>query len=1348
MLPSRSIPATVLIVALAGADPAAAGYRGGEILEHTAALEGVPPGVRVFRVYARFSAPTDQLLAVGGIEGVGPVSFATDCVGGLHNAGGPLAGLKAEDFPAAPVAPSWDTWITIGGDDGATQQTDYPQRFLDSDGVHAVVGGSAFFDDDAGWFDADPGSPTHPDREGRVLVAQLAVADGCCSLAFTACVKWQPAPGLPVYDLLEVEAFIDCPGSGACCLGAACVVDDSAGCAALGGTHLGPGTVCDGSFCAGACCLPGGSCMLADVNACAATGGIYLGDALACADVVCPAAPACPSDLDGDRVTGFDDLVLMLADWGACPPDCPADLDGDDVVAFGDLVLLLAQWGPCEAASTGACCLAGEACAALDAFACIAMEGLWLGTGLACTPLACARDCNGNGVPDSFDVDEGLSLDCNGDGVPDECQDCDGNGLSDWCDLVAGAADCDLDGLLDACEDDCDGDGLPDECAIAADPGLDCDGDGVPDDCAIAHDPGLDCDLDGVLDACAILAGMVADCNDDGLPDSCEPDCNGNGTPDDCDLAEAASLDVNGNGVPDECEADCDGNGVPDELDLESGEASDCNENGVRDDCDVATGASLDDDGDGIPDECQAFDDPAPRTFLEIADHAAARGHGMEIDFADAPIPAGFFGPGSDPWGGTIAFAGRAIDPDAHGSAALILRRAGDPFLPSDPPGGAPVAIAVEVESVAALNVDPIAVVTGATTRSWSVELAAAAGPAPAGTILAAKQHAGGGTLTMDLPLLPRLVFRATDDPLEHRILDFGAVGRAPIALVVRSMSWVHQGDPALLLEADDSAFVAGVVENPISGDQAVEESDALAPDAILRALPTRKAFLDLDIRYGIEGFRVKGWIPDGREAEAGGSICLANLNDTNGSGDGVAQGVDRDEAVVAATEVGRAEVDLMPIILRKVRPDLGGVVVLRRLGGDVRVWGSSTKGAEIVLPKEIPTADLPETFYVEARSPSGALRDIVLEMEYFGVLRDEVRATAVWAEHRRVWRERRELTMPGDLPADMSTGAGDLSGIVAERAKDGSYVGLGPFGGFGAPRDERIGGRILFELEVGPNGAEDLGNLVWDVTRQKRRRVRRVVAGTGVLSLVNDGPSADRLPDLDFAIEEQLDVELPQDDERDTDEDNEPDDGNGFLYSFDTPGLENRADARVNTQQVDFLVRWLLFREWARARLDNGSFRHRPGAARVEGSRGSPVREWYAVQYFRRAEDGRFEPDLARASASAPRVAGAGPQGPGFTVIHRPGAGAISEGLQVAWSSGGGGAWKITGSRLATPVFTGTGTAGPWSATLPGGRGRIDVLRARPGATPRGTYSYSVLVSEHKRFVLELGTVAIPDPP
>jgi len=54
------------------------------------------------------------------------------------------------------------------------------------------------------------------------------------------------------------------------------------------------------------------------------------------------AAP-CPTDLNGDRVTGSADLSVLLNAWGGTSPD----LNGDGVVGSADLSVMLNAWGAC-----------------------------------------------------------------------------------------------------------------------------------------------------------------------------------------------------------------------------------------------------------------------------------------------------------------------------------------------------------------------------------------------------------------------------------------------------------------------------------------------------------------------------------------------------------------------------------------------------------------------------------------------------------------------------------------------------------------------------------------------------------------------------------------------------------------------------------------------------------------------------------------------------------------------------------------------------------------------------------------------------------------------------------------
>ncbi|MFK7960250.1 MAG: hypothetical protein AB8G96_06960 [Phycisphaerales bacterium] len=55
---------------------------------------------------------------------------------------------------------------------------------------------------------------------------------------------------------------------------------------------------------------------------------------------------SCPTDVNRDGVTGFDDLLAVLAAFGACP-NCAADINADGIVDFSDLLAVLAAFGPC-----------------------------------------------------------------------------------------------------------------------------------------------------------------------------------------------------------------------------------------------------------------------------------------------------------------------------------------------------------------------------------------------------------------------------------------------------------------------------------------------------------------------------------------------------------------------------------------------------------------------------------------------------------------------------------------------------------------------------------------------------------------------------------------------------------------------------------------------------------------------------------------------------------------------------------------------------------------------------------------------------------------------------------------
>lgn len=222
-------------------------------------------------------------------------------------------------------------------------------------------------------------------------------------------------------------------------------------------------------------------------------------------------------------------------------------------------------------------------------------------------------DCDGNGLWDICDINEGGAPDLDGNGLPDSCDsDCDGDGEPDAYEIATGQSeDCNLTGVPDECEieagdaADVDGDGVPDPCQD------DCDSDGLPDSWEIAIGTALDCNRNQIPDDCDIYSGSSADVDSNGIPDECKDDCNGNGTPDYWEILTGAAEDCDGNGTPDQCDiasgtqSDCDVDGLPDACALADGMVPDCNENGVPDQCDLGTGGVEDDNGNGIPDVCE-----------------------------------------------------------------------------------------------------------------------------------------------------------------------------------------------------------------------------------------------------------------------------------------------------------------------------------------------------------------------------------------------------------------------------------------------------------------------------------------------------------------------------------------------------------------------------------------------------------------------------------------------------------------------------------------------------------------------------------------------------------------------
>ncbi|MEE9130665.1 MAG: hypothetical protein V3T84_11655 [Phycisphaerales bacterium] len=223
---------------------------------------GAPEGFVTYRVVAHF-AGKDLLLAWGGMAGEGPLDFFTGNGVELLNAGGKYSGLKAEDFPAFPIAEAYDSWVSLASTIDNVDDGTYDDGFLGSDGVHAVIVGSSFHEEDGLVYSADPIKQAHGPE---VVLAQFTLAEGN-GFHLAGNVAWSPqgaGPGFNVSPFVVDNIPGPCPW-------------DLDGNGVVGATDL--------------------LSLLVNWGPC----------------------NYCPPDFDNNGVVGATDLLALLVNWGPCP---------------------------------------------------------------------------------------------------------------------------------------------------------------------------------------------------------------------------------------------------------------------------------------------------------------------------------------------------------------------------------------------------------------------------------------------------------------------------------------------------------------------------------------------------------------------------------------------------------------------------------------------------------------------------------------------------------------------------------------------------------------------------------------------------------------------------------------------------------------------------------------------------------------------------------------------------------------------------------------------------------------------------------------------------------------------
>lgn len=153
---------------------------------------------------------------------------------------------------------------------------------------------------------------------------------------------------------------------------------------------------------------------------------------------------------------------------------------------------------------------------------------------------------------------------------------------------------------------------------------------------------------------------------------------------------------------------------------------------------------------------------------------------GSFVNFAANPVPAGFFGAGSNAFGGTVGFVGNPPIPTgpagALGTADTVVSRLDTMTFPALGVRNTRIQIrALTLKSTAPITVT----YGGGATETWDVQLtlSTVVVPQPIGNMAVTLSCVnGGGSFTSNLPVVPRFLFTNTAT-LVTLVLDCGTAG-------------------------------------------------------------------------------------------------------------------------------------------------------------------------------------------------------------------------------------------------------------------------------------------------------------------------------------------------------------------------------------------------------------------------------------------------------------------------------------------------------------------------------------------------------------------------------------------
>jgi len=199
-------------------------------------------------------------------------------------------------------------------------------------------------------------------------------------------------------------------------------------------------------------------------------------------------------------------------------------------------------------------------------------------------------------------------------------------------------------------------------------------------------------------------------------------------------------------------------------------------------------------------------------------------------------IPAGFFGPGSEAFRGTVNFAGQRIemfDGMPTGDADTVVRRQSPIQLFSDQPSDP---IPIQIVELSLVSVEPIKVPINGADSFFDVFVELSPSRSSPGQMTAMGDPKTGGTFESQLQVFPLFTFVPLDGG-EPRVLDVGAVDPTPElaeALTLRQEGGVWApgcAPPALLIPGLNDVFCPGLT--PALEKKLTLEASALAQHGV-----------------------------------------------------------------------------------------------------------------------------------------------------------------------------------------------------------------------------------------------------------------------------------------------------------------------------------------------------------------------------------------------------------------------------------------------------------------------------------------------------------------------------------